>query len=245
MRGAIATCSVLAVLLLGCSSADQSSSVVVMAAASLTDAFSQIEAAFEAENPDVDVQLNLAGSATLREQILQGAPADVFAPANANIMARILSEGEVQRPIDFATNTLVVAVPAENPGNVTSVTDLADSNLFVGLCSEGVPCGDFARTLLESADVTASVDTNESDVRALLTKIEAGELDAGIVYATDAASTDDVVALPIDAAFQPAITYPIAALRSSPNPTDAAAFVAFVQSPAGQAILASHGFGTP
>jgi molybdate transport system substrate-binding protein len=220
-----------------------SGEVVVFAAASLTDVFDAMGTAFEAEFPGTDVQLNLAGSSTLREQILGGAPADVFASADERNMRVVDAAGELaSEPVIFAHNVLRIAVPQSNPGQVTGLADLADQDLLVGICAKGVPCGDFARQTLESAGVEASIDTNEGDVRALLTKIEANELDAGIVYATDIDSTLGVAGIEIPAEVNVDVRYPIADLDAARNSTVARAFVKFVLSPAGQEIIVSDGF---
>jgi len=245
MMRAAAVLLLLTAALASCATATDDDSVLVMAAASLTDAFSEMATAFEAANPSIDIQLNLAGSGSLREQILQGAPAGVFASANQQTMSIVIDEGEAAGARPFATNELVVAIPLDNPGAVDALTDLADPDRLIGLCSVGVPCGSFARDALNQLGVVASVDTNERDVRALLTKIEVGELDAGIVYATDAVASDEVVALDLLAEAAVDISYPIAVLNAAPNPDAAQAFVDFVLSPAGQAILDSHGFGAP
>lgn len=221
--------------------------VLVFAAASLTDAFADIETAFESEYPGVDVQLNLAGSSSLREQILEGAPADVFASANQSNMDQLIEAGEVDgdAPV-FAANLLQIAVPAGNPAGVAGLEDFAREELLIGLCAEGVPCGDFAREALANAAVEASIDTNEPDVRALLTKIGADELDAGIVYVTDVTAADDLVeGVDIAEDVNVVASYPIAPLDGAPNPDAAAAFVDFVLSEEGQAILVSYGFAAP
>lgn len=225
---------------------DVDGAVVVFAAASLSDAFADLEAAFEDENPDADVQLNVSGSAALREQILEGAPADVFASADERIMSQLVDAGEVaSEPETFARNRLEIAVPAANPGGVTSLEDLAEDDLLIGLCAAAVPCGDFARQALSSADVTASVDTNEPDVRALLTKIAADELDAGIVYVTDVAAASGLVeGIEIPPELNVEAAYPIADLARSSNPAGARAFIDFVLS-SGQPILARRGFSAP
>jgi molybdate transport system substrate-binding protein len=223
-----------------------SGEIVVFAAASLTDVFDTMAAAFETEFPGTEVQLNLAGSSTLREQILGGAPADVFASADERNMTVVDSAGELRSaPEIFAHNSLQIAVPASNPGEVTGLADLADPDLFVGICAEGVPCGDFARLVLDAADVEASIDTNEGDVRALLTKVEADELDAGIVYATDVASSTDVAGINIPEGINIEVRYPIATLAASPNQEVAEEFVDFVLSPEGQYIVVAGGFGSP
>jgi len=221
--------------------------VLVSAAASLTDAFAEVEAEFESANPGVDVVLNLAGSSALREQILEGAPADVFASANTSNMDQLAEAGEVARESQiFVRNLLQIAVPSGNPAGVTGLEDFGRDELLIGLCAEDVPCGDFAREALANAGVTPAIDTNEPDVRALLTKVEAGELDAGITYVTDVAPTDgavDGVDIPEDV--NVVADYPIAVLANAPNPDAASAFVDFVLSDEGQAILTKFGFAAP
>ncbi len=224
-----------------------SSEVLVSAAASLTDAFAEVEAAFETANPGVDVVLNLGSSSSLRQQILEGAPADVFASANSSNMDQVVAGGEaVGEPTTFALNLLQIAVPAGNPAGITGLQDFANEDLLIGLCAEDVPCGDFGRQALANAGVIAAIDTNEPDVRALLTKIEAGELDAGITYVTDVRSAGEAVegiVIPDDV--NVVATYPIVRLTSAPNPDGAAALVTFVLSGPGQTILASYGFTSP
>ncbi len=230
----------------GASNDSTTQQVLVSAAASLTDVFAEVEAAFEVANPDIDVVLNLGGSASLREQILEGAPVDVFASANIANMEQIVDAGGVDGdPQVFVRNLLQIAVPAGNPAGVTGLADFANEGLLIGICAAAVPCGDLGRQVLESAGVIAAPDTNEPDVRALLTKIEAGELDAGLVYVTDIASTDGVDAVDIPDDDNVFAEYQIAVLEGTSNPAGAAAFVDFVLSDAGQAILRRYGFSSP
>jgi molybdate transport system substrate-binding protein len=222
--------------------------LLISAAASLTDAFAEVEAVFEEANPGVDVILNLGPSSGLREAILEGAPADVFASANTSNMDQVAEAGEVAGEAEiFATNLLQIAVPAGNPGGVSGLEDFAREELLIGLCAEDVPCGDFGRQALENAGVTPALDTNEPDVRALLTKIESDELDAGIVYVTDVLSSPpgEVEGIEIPADVNVVAEYPIAVLASAPDPDAAAAWVEFVLSDDGQAILTSYGFTSP
>ncbi len=220
--------------------------VLVSAAASLTDAFGAVATAFEAANPGVDVVLNLAGSSTLRQQILEGAPADVFASADESNMERVVEAGEAAGPpAVFARNRLRIAVPPGNPAGVTGLADFADEGLLVGLCAEAVPCGAFARRALARAGVRPAVDTEEPDVRSLLTKIALGELDAGIVYATDVAPAHRVQGIAIPDDENVTARYPIVLLAHAPEPRAGAAFVAFVLSDGGQEILRQHGFVSP
>ncbi len=247
-RALPASLTVLVLAVAACSSGEETveGEVLVSAAASLTDAFGEIETVFEEANPDVDVVLNLGPSSGLREQIIEGAPADVFASANTSNMDQVVEAGEAADPEIFVTNLLQIAVPAGNPGGVTGLADFARDELLIGLCVEEVPCGDFAREALANAGFTPIIDTNEPDVRALLTKVEAGELDAGITYVTDVTSTGgtvDGVDIPGDE--NVVAEYPIAVLTNAPNPDAAAAFVAFVLSDEGQAILNGYGFASP
>lgn len=246
------TCHRLAWFMMGCvllgacdNGAVRQERVVVSAAASLTDAFAAIAVEFENANPGVEVVLNLGGSSSLREQILEGAAVDVFASADTDTMAVLEAAGlTAASPATFARNRMVIAVPEGNPGEVRGIRDLANPDLFVGLCGSGVPCGDFARQVLHNAAVVASVDSEEGDVRSLLTKVAAGELDVGIVYATDVHAATDVVAIELPADVNVAAEYPIVVLGDAPNPVEAASFVDFVLSPSGQALLADFGFVT-
>ena len=220
--------------------------LLVAAAASLTDAFHDIEAAFEDDHPGIDVVLNLGGSSLLREQILARAPVDAFAPADVAIMEEVRAAGLVSGGVSvFARNTMVIAVPAGNPGGVAGLDDLARPELLVGLCAETVPCGRYTRQVLRSAGVAARPDTEEPNVRALLTKVEHGELDTGIVYATDVREANGVVAIPIPEAYNVTADYPIAIMSSASHPEAAAAFVAYVLSDEGRALLDRHGFHLP
>ena len=229
----------------------EQTTINVFAAASLTNAFTELASEFEAENPDLRIQLNLAGSSSLRSQILDGAPADVFASASEQIMAQVIDGGVIAGPSEtFATNRLTIAVPTGNPGMVAGLVDFERADLFIGLCNAEVPCGALAAEDLAAAGITPAVDSFEPDVRALLTKIGAGELDAGLVYATDVLVEESVLAIdPFladgSAAGFAATTYPIATVEDGPAGAEADRFVDFVLSPAGQDILAEFGFGAP
>lgn len=228
------------------SNVDGTRTLTVFAAASLTDAFVDVGAAFEAANPGTTVEYNFGASSGLREQILAAAPADVFASANPSNMAQVLDAGLAERAEIFATNELQIAVPAGNPAGVAGLADLADGDLLVGLCAEEVPCGQFGREALAKAGIAPSIDTNEPDVRSLLTKIEAGELDVGIVYRTDVlAASGAVDGIDIAPEHGVTATYPIAALAGSKHPEVAEGFVAFVLSGEAQRLLRDYGFGAP
>jgi len=224
----------------------QRSPLLVFAAGSLTDAFNDVEAAFEESNPGIDVQVSYAASSALREQILEGAPADVFASANLENMALVVEGVETAGdPAPFARNQMQIGVPAGNPAGVTGLGDFARSELLIGLCAEQAPCGTFGRLVLQAAGIEASIDTDEPNVRFLLTKIEAGELDAGLVYRTDVQSADQVDGIDIPDEWNVDAVYPITVLAGTGNPDGAAAFVRFVLSPEGRAILSAHGFVMP
>jgi len=226
--------------------AGQEVTVTVFAAASLTDAFDTIADAYEDAHAATKVTLSYAGSSALRAQILEGAPADVFASANESNMDQVVDGGAAEDPEVFVENELQVVVPAGNPGRVTGLSAFADPDLLVGLCAEEVPCGELARAALAKAGVTPSIDTNEPDARALLTKVEAGEIDAGIVYRTDVLAAGEAVeGIEIPAEQNVIASYPIAVLTDAPEPDAAAEFVAFVLSDAGLAILGELGFTIP
>lgn len=215
--------------------------VSVYAAASLAGAFDEIATAFTAEHPDVTVVPVYDGSSTLVTQILEGAPADVFASADEANMDKA-GDAAVD-PELFASNTLVIAVPAGNPKGIADLADLADVTTV--LCAAEVPCGAASAKLLDAAGVSIEAASLEQNVTAVLTKVETGEADAGLVYATDVIGRDDVEGVVPDNADDVVNHYPIAALADAPNPDAAQAFVAFVLSDAGQAILAEFGFGKP
>lgn len=215
--------------------------LTVYAAASLSGAFDAIGEAFVAENPEVRFSPVYDGSSTLVTQILEGAPADVFASADEANMDK--AADVAVDPTLFASNTLVLAVPSGNPGGVETLADLADVTTV--LCAPEVPCGAASAKLLAAADVTVDASSLEQNVTAVLTKVAASEADAGLVYATDVIGRSDVEAVVPDGADEVVNRYPIAALSDAPNAEAADAFVAFVLSDAGQKILADFGFGAP
>lgn len=222
-------------------------SLTVFAAASLTDAFDEVGAAFEDAHPGLSVDFSYDGSSSLRDQILAGAPADVFASANVPTMDAVADgDGLEGEPRTFATNELEIAVPAGNEAGVDGLDDFGDDSLLIGLCDEEVPCGEFGREALANAGVTPAPDTNEPDVRSLLDKVASGDLDAGLVYVTDVeVARDAVEGIEIPDEDNVVAEYPIATLAASGNAEAAQAFVDFVLSDAGQDILRSYGFGPP
>jgi len=218
--------------------------VQVFAAASLTDVFEEVATVFEEAHPDADVTFNFAGSSALVTQVAEGAPADVLATASPGTMDDAVAADVVDgSPEVFARNALVLAVPAGNPGEIAGLDGLADGERFVGLCADDVPCGTLAADVLADAGVTPSVDTYEPDVRSLLTKITSGELDAGLVYRTDAqAAGDDVEVIEVPGLAEQTTAYPTSVVRDAPNTEAAELFVELVLSDEGQAILAEAGF---
>lgn len=223
-----------------------SGTLTVFAAASLTETFDALAEEFERRHPSVEVVVNYAGSAALAQQIVAGAPADVFAAASAATMQTVVDEGLASDPLVFATNSLELVVPAGNPGAVTGLPDLARPELAIALCDPVVPCGAAAEALLAAAGIAAAPDTLEEDVKAVLTKVRLGEADAGLVYITDVrAAGADVEGIAIAEAAAAVNEYPVAPIADSPRPDLAAAWVALLTGPRGQKALAEAGFGAP
>lgn len=221
-------------------------SITVFAAASLTESFEQLKTEFLKTHPEVEITFNFGGSSALAEQIVQGAPADVFAAASPATMATVVEASLAEAPVDFASNTLELAVPPDNPGAVTTLADLENSALKVAFCAAEVPCGAATVKVLAAAGLAITPDTYEQDVKAVLTKVELGEVDAGLVYRTDVlAAGDDVLGIEFAEASAAVNLYPIAALVESENAEAAEAFVAWVLSLEGQKVLQTWGFGAP
>jgi molybdate transport system substrate-binding protein len=252
--------TVLALLLAGCggpadggaaaapgsSTAELGGTLTVFAAASLTDVFTDLGERFEAEHPGLDVQFNFAGSSALATQVTEGAPADVFASANEAQMAVVADAGLASDPQVFAANVLQIAVPAGNPAGITGLADLGRQELTIAVCAPQVPCGAAAEDVFAAAGVAAAPDTLEEDVRAALTKVELGEVDAALVYTTDVTAAGDAVeGIDVPEAEQAVNEYPIAVLADAPHPEAAAAFVQLVRSEEGRQALADAGFRTP
>jgi len=232
-------------LLAACGSADSENQIRVSAASSLTASFGSLEEVFEAAHPGMDVVFNFGGSSLLREQILAGAPIDVFASASTEIMDEVQSAGLTEGEVGvFARNQIEIAVPEGNPAGIRGLKDFERDELFVGLCAAEVPCGRLARETFELAGIDPLPDTNEPNVRSLLTKIEAGELDAGVVYATDVIE-GDVDGIPISPDLQSNALYPASRIVDSPNPAGGDDFMTFLFSDEAKAILLNHGFQSP
>jgi molybdate transport system substrate-binding protein len=227
--------------------AELTGTLTVFAAASLTDVFTELGDQLMADNPDLDVQFNFAGSSALATQITQGAPADVFASANQPQMKVVTDAGlQGEDPTVFTENVLEIAVPKGNPGDVTGLADFADPDLTLAICAPDVPCGAAATKVFEAAGITAAPDTLEEDVRAALTKVELAEVDAALVYASDVQSAGSgVEGIEIPEAEDAINEYPICALGDAPNPDAAQAFVDLVLSDEGQKALEAAGFRAP
>jgi molybdate transport system substrate-binding protein len=229
--------------------------LTVFAAASLTDAFKEIGTAFERGHPGTKVAFNFAASSLLRTQIEQGAPADVFASADMAQMEPLVKAGKVRDVASFTRNRLVVVTPAANPGRIQRVQDLDQPGRRLGITAEQVPIGRYTRQALAKMSgpgglgsdfqqkVLANVVTQEANVRALLTKVELGELDAAIVYASDAvAAGPKVRAIAIPSRYNEIAGYPVGVVVASANPGDAAAFARFLRSGSAQGVLKRYGF---
>jgi molybdate transport system substrate-binding protein len=230
----------------GSSSPALSGTVTVFAAASLQESFTTLAKQFAAAHPGVTVTPSFGASSALAQQIGQGAPADVFASASQANMDQVVQAGGAASSAAFATNVMAIAVPPANPAAVTGVADLARPGVKVALCQAQVPCGSVAAKVFANAKVTVTPVTQEADVKAVLTKVQLGEVDAGVVYLTDVrAAGDKVTGVPIPADVNASTSYPIATLATAPNPDAAAAFVAYVLSADGQAVLRAGGFAAP
>lgn len=222
-------------------------SITVFAGSSLTDAFKKAADQLKAQNQGTDYVFNFGSSSTLATQIINGAPADVFASADDVNMQKVvdakLNEGA---PAFFVGNRLQIAVAAGNPRQIARLADLAKSGLIVVLAGPTVPAGRYAREALEKAGVTVSPASQEVDARAVLSKVALGEADAGIVYVTDVKSAGTrVTGVDIPEQHQVIARYPIAVVRDSKNPRLAQAYVGYLLSDEGQRLLAEFGFSRP
>jgi len=223
-----------------------SGTVNVFAAASLKDAFTTLGQQFEAAHPGTRIVFNFGPSSGLAAQITAGAPADVFASASTKNMDQVVKAAAATSPTDFAGNIMEIAVPPGNPANVTQLSDLAGSAVKVALCQKAVPCGVTAAKVFTNAGLTVVPVTQEVDVKAVLTKVTLGEVDAGVVYVTDVrAAGGKVRGIAIPAEVNASTTYPIATLTRAPNRTTAQAFTDYVLSADGASVLAAEGFAKP
>jgi molybdate transport system substrate-binding protein len=232
----------------------QTQTLTVFAAASLLDAFTEIGKSFETAPPGVTVIFNFDGSQSLRTQIEQGAIADVFASAHQKEMDALITQSLIadNKSQTFITNQLIVILPPQNPANIQSLADLAHPGILLVLASEDVPVGAYSRETLEKLNtqfgadykdkVLANVVSSEDNVKQIVAKVQLGEADAGIVYASDAVAAPDLRTVAIPPDYNAVAEYPIAVLANAPHPDLAAEFVAYVISAEGQSILKKWGF---
>ncbi|MEV0198807.1 molybdate ABC transporter substrate-binding protein [Nonomuraea sp. NPDC050691] len=228
------------------SAAGGAKEVTVFAAASLTGTFTELGETFEAAHPGTAVRFNFGSSSTLAQQITQGAPADVFAAASPATMKTVTDASPATSPTTFARNKLEIAVPKDNPAKVDDLRDLTDPKVKVALCAEQVPCGAAAVKALDAAGLKVKPVTLEQDVKATLTKVELGEVDAALVYRTDViASAGKVRGIAFPEADKAINDYPIATLSKAPAGDLAEQFVDLVLSARGKDVLTKAGFEAP
>ena len=227
-----------------------SGELTVFAASSLTGAFEDIETRFEAANPGLDVVFSFGPSDALAAQIQSEGVADVFASASQSWMDEVEADPGVQGRTDFVTNRLILVTPPDNPAPVESLEDLTQPGIQLVLAAEGVPVGDYARQMLANAGIAeaalANVVSNEADNASVVAKVEAGEADAAIVYASDVseAAGTDLTPFEIPDDVNVVATYPIAVVVGGETELGRT-FIDFVLGPAGQAVLQGFGFGAP
>jgi molybdate transport system substrate-binding protein len=229
------------------SAAALSGTVTVFAASSLTGTFTQLGKDFQAAHPGVTVKFNFGGSDTLAAGIVSGAPADVFAAASTTTMDTVAKAGDAAgTPTVFVRNQLEIAVPPGDPKSIQALSDLTKPGVKVALCAPTVPCGAAAVKAEAAGSVKITPVTLETDVKAALTKVELGEVDAAVVYQTDVkAAAGKVQGVDFAESADAVNTYPIVALKSAPNEAAAQAFVAFVLSAHGREVFSAAGFRTP
>jgi molybdate transport system substrate-binding protein len=217
--------------------------VLVFAAASLTEAFTNERTTLQSERPALDVTLNFAGSGTLVTQIQQGAPADVIATADTTSMQKLVDAGLVETPTVFAHNKLAIIVAAGNPKSIHTLADLAGPDVTLVLADPSVPAGRYAAQILTKADVTVEPKSLETDVNAAVARVTSGEADAAIVYVTDVqAAGTAATGVDIPDSQNVVADYPIAIIKATVHHDAAAAFVDAITSGSGQNALRSSGF---
>ena len=221
--------------------------ILVFAAASLKKSFTDIGQQFQTDNPGSSVEFSFAGSSDLVTQLTNGAPADVFASADTQNMDKAAQAGLLAgAPVNFASNTLTIAVAPGNPKKITSFQDLTKPGLDVVVCAPQVPCGSATQKVEQATGAHLTPVSEESSVTDVLNKVTTGQADAGLVYITDAAGAGDkVTAVPFPEASGAVNTYPIAVLKGSKNPGLASKFVDMVTGPTGQKVLSAARFAKP
>ncbi|SFK62895.1 molybdate ABC transporter substrate-binding protein [Amycolatopsis sacchari] len=256
MKKLLAALAGVALLVTGCGGSSSSNSnnsgagprtLTVFAAASLTESFNALKTEFEAAHPGVTVKYSFGGSSSLVQQLTNGAKADVFASADQTNMDKAVQGGVIDgAPTVFATNKLTIAVAPGNPKGLKAFADLADAGLKVVVCAPQVPCGSAAQKVEKATGVTLKPVSEEQDVKQVLTKVESGDADAGLVYVTDAATAQGKVAqVDFPEAAQAVNNYPIAVVKGAPQSDLAKEFEQFVLGAQGRQQLAKVGFGTP
>ncbi len=232
-------------VLVGCGT--DSDGVVVFAASSLTDAFTEIGEAFEATDRGEPVTFSFAASSELVTQIVEGAPADVYASADPETMSRLTTAGgAAAEPVVFARNRSEIVVAPGNPLDIEGVADLSDPDLVLVTCAPEVPCGAYAARIFDEAGIEVTPDSFEENVKAVVTKVALGEADAGIAYTTDVvAAGGDVGGVEIPDAENVLAEYPLVVTVEAADPVGGREFVDFVLSDVGQGILDRHGFLAP
>jgi molybdate transport system substrate-binding protein len=237
-----------AAMVAGCGSSSGATdrTITVFAASSLTGTYTELGHRFEKAPPGARVRFSFGGSSALATQIVQGAPADVFASAAERNMQQVVDAGRAHDPVTFARNRLEIAVEPGNPKGIAHLADLGKPGLRVALCEPTVPCGELARKLLGKQKVDVRPASSDPDVKAALAKVELGEVDAALVYVTDVrAAGSKVRGVPLPADVDPSTDYPIAALRGAKEEALGKQFVDFVLSADGRAVLAAAGFAAP
>lgn len=221
--------------------------LTVLAASSLTEAFSELGPAFEAAHDGVTVTFSFAASSALAEQVNQGAPGDVLVTADEANMQQVVDAGNASDPTVIATNRLALLVEHGNPKQITGLHDLARDDVVFVLCAEAVPCGKLGARALEKAGIDRAPASLEENVKAVVSKVTLGEADAGIVYVSDAfAAAGKADGMDIDIAADPGLiaTYPMAVLSQTKRASLAREWIDFVLSDPSQEVLRSHGFFT-
>lgn len=255
MRRVAVAVIVLLVSMSGCAPGQQTSAnegerqqtLTVFAAASLKQPFTELGKKFESDHPGVTVTFSFAGSSDLVAQIQQGAPADVFASADTKNMAKAAKDNLLQgEPVNFASNTLMIAVPPDNPASISSFADLTKAGVKLVICAPEVPCGSATQKVATGARVNFKPVSEESSVTDVLNKVITGEADAGLVYVTDVQGAGDKVkGIDFPESQQAVNRYPIASLAGSKNKDLAAGFVKLAVGPDGQRVLRDAGFAKP